>query len=126
MRIAGVQERCSLVVLKRFTTNTSPASSLRIALANSGRSVRAPEAFSLNILPQPADFSSAIWVASEQALTVLVYLMTQYGRMSRKGQIMLLRKTMIALGFIGTMAAGTATPTLSCYRFVASGCMQRR
>src|SRR5438874_1345035 len=39
------------------------ASSLRIALASSGRSVRAPEAFPLKMLPQPAACSSAIWPA---------------------------------------------------------------
>jgi hypothetical protein len=47
----------------RVTTSTSPCSSLRITLANSGRSVFAPEAFSLKMLPQPAACSSAIWLA---------------------------------------------------------------
>jgi|AmaraimetFIIA100_FD_contig_111_34753_length_1050_multi_5_in_0_out_0_2 hypothetical protein len=46
-------------------------------------------------------------------MTVLVYPMTQYGRMNSKGRIMLVRKTMIALGFIGTMAAASATPSLA-------------
>jgi hypothetical protein len=47
----------------RVTTSTSPCSSLRITLANSGRSVFAPGAFSLKMLPQPAACSSAIWLA---------------------------------------------------------------
>jgi hypothetical protein len=43
----------------RVTTRTSPGSSLRIAFASSGRSVLAPETFSLNTLAAPAANSSA-------------------------------------------------------------------
>jgi hypothetical protein len=44
-------------------------------------------------------------------------------RMNRTGQIMLLRKAMIALGFIGTIAAATATPSLA--QGVYSLCRER-
>src|SRR5215470_3740065 len=48
---------------RRVTTSTSPDSSRRITLASSGLSVFAPETFSLEMLPQPAACSSAIWPA---------------------------------------------------------------
>jgi hypothetical protein len=41
----------------------SPGWSRRISLANSARSLRAPEAFSPWILVQPAAFNSATWPA---------------------------------------------------------------
>ena len=44
---------------RRVTTSTSPGSSRPITLASSGRSVLAPETFSLNTLAQPAAISSA-------------------------------------------------------------------
>jgi hypothetical protein len=43
----------------RVTTSTSPGASLHNALANSARSVFAPDTFSLNTLTQPAARSSA-------------------------------------------------------------------
>src|SRR5262249_33833140 len=43
---------------RRTTINTSPGSSRRMIFASSGRSVLAPEIFSLNTLAQPAAISS--------------------------------------------------------------------